>query len=322
MKGKKSTTFLGRLFYAIIPNRDSKSITFHFTKANASEGKSVARGLPHFIRDFFQLDPAFFCTSTALTEAMEGDWNFTSRKFLSAQEKMEIDRLEDMDEEVNAVPISFISKEHQQALAMDDDEVSAETRLTKEDAAPTPAILINDAVDDQSDMTGSTRESKARKYAAVAVKEVINEYSGTIFNMSTDLEQKDDRIAQLEMMLKNMSNAPVDGTKESPILMTTGPNKGKEDSSPLDEDNSLLSFASSSDSDTTDMSPKTSNETEVIEQYGPDTQLTTQTNREKRKLSLDDDGSQDDTSRSTRVKTSLPTKMDTKTSSSDEANSL
>ena len=108
MKAKKPTTFLGRLFYAIIPNRDSKSITFHFTKANASEGRSVARGLPQFIHDHFQLGPAFFRTSEALTEAMEGDWNFTTRMLLSAQEKIDVDRLDNMEEEVNAVPVSFI----------------------------------------------------------------------------------------------------------------------------------------------------------------------------------------------------------------------
>ena len=53
MKAKKPTTFLGRLFYAIIPNRDSKSIIFHFTKPNASEGRSVAPGLPQLFVNIF-----------------------------------------------------------------------------------------------------------------------------------------------------------------------------------------------------------------------------------------------------------------------------
>ena len=123
---------------------------------------------------------------------MEGDCNFQTRKFLSAQEK--IDRLDDIEEEVNAVPTPFISKDHQKALVMDDDEVSVETRLTKENAAPTPTITLNNGVDDQSKMTGSTRESKAKRYADEAAKEVINDYSGTILNMSSDLGKKDDRI--------------------------------------------------------------------------------------------------------------------------------
>ena len=58
VKGKKSSTFRGRLFYAIIPDKASKTITFHYSRANSREGRSVARGLPLFIRDHFKLDPA------------------------------------------------------------------------------------------------------------------------------------------------------------------------------------------------------------------------------------------------------------------------
>ena len=94
MKGNKEKNFKGRLFYAIIPNRDTKCITFYFTKANALEGRGVARGLPLFIRDYCKLDPAFFCSSEALTDAMEGSWTFSTRQFLTGQEKMEIDRLD------------------------------------------------------------------------------------------------------------------------------------------------------------------------------------------------------------------------------------
>ena len=59
LKGKNITKFKGRLFYAIIPDNFNKTIKFHFTKANAREGRSVARGLPCFIRDHFGLDPDF-----------------------------------------------------------------------------------------------------------------------------------------------------------------------------------------------------------------------------------------------------------------------
>ena len=335
MKAKKPTTFFGRLFYAIIPNKDSKTITFHFTKANASEGRSVARGLPQFIRDHFHLEPAFFCTSTALTEAMEGDWTFETRKFLSAQEKLEIDRLDDMEEEVNAVPVEFISKDHQAALALDNDDYSAETRLTKGDAAPTPAIVLNSTADAQSEMTNSTRESKAKRYADAAVKEVANEYSGTILNMTADIDQKDDRIAQLEMMLNTMRNTTIHGTAESPIEMetennihgaeklTTDMDKENDDdnntSLNTEEDNTLLSFSDSS-SESQDNISEDSN-TDHIQEPENVTQIVKYTTREKRKLDLDEDSSVDDTSRSTRAKHSL-TNIDGKPSSSEEAASL
>jgi len=197
IKGKTSSTFKGRLFYAIVPDKIMKTVTFYYSRANYTEGRSIARGLPLFIRDHFILDPAFFCTSEAITDALDGDWNFELRKFLSSDERIERENLDLMEDEVNAEPEVFISKDHQRALAMDDDdEVSIETRLTKGDAAPPAA-----SNDDLSDMTGSTRESKAKAYADSAVKEVAAQYSETITNMSTDLGAKEDKIAQLEIML-------------------------------------------------------------------------------------------------------------------------
>ena len=84
IKGKRTTKFKGRVFYAIIPHKSSWS--FYFTKVNYQEGRSIARGLPLFIRDHFKFDPAFICSSEAISLAMEGDWNYNNRKFLSAAE--------------------------------------------------------------------------------------------------------------------------------------------------------------------------------------------------------------------------------------------
>jgi hypothetical protein len=134
---------------------------------------------------------------------MDGDWDYATRKFLSAQEKLEVDRLDDLEDEANAEPVVYISKDHQRALALDTDEVSVETRVTKGDAAPPPALL-DGKEDELSAMTGSTRESKAKRYADEAVKAVAAEYSGTILNMNSDIGQKDDRIAELEMLLLSL----------------------------------------------------------------------------------------------------------------------
>ena len=224
IKGKKSTTFKGRLFYAIIPDKVMKSVTFYYSRANYFEGRSVARGLPLFIKDHFLLDPAFFCTSEAITDALDGDWNFESRRFLSSDERIERERLDLMEDEVNAEREVFISKDHQRALAMDeDDEISVETRLTKGDAAPPAATT-----DDVSEMTGSTRESKAKAYAESAVNEVAKQYTATISTMNSDLGAKEDKIAQLELLLSRL-------TKTSPtetdvlIEVDNNHNLGEED---------------------------------------------------------------------------------------------
>ena len=72
IKSKKNTTFKGRVFYAIIP--DKEAFTFYFTKANFHEGRSIARALPLFIQDYFKLNPAFICRSGSIAQALEGEW--------------------------------------------------------------------------------------------------------------------------------------------------------------------------------------------------------------------------------------------------------
>jgi hypothetical protein len=178
------------------------------------EGRSVARGLPLFIRDHFKLDPEFFCSSTALADALNGNWDFEKREFQTLEEKVEHDRLDDLENEMNAEQEIFISKEHQMAMALDDDIILVKTRLTKGDAPP-PLIANStddgpdkDATnDDLSELTGSTRESKANRYAANAVKEVALQYTDTIALKDADLDEKEDRIARLEAELKRMNTA-------------------------------------------------------------------------------------------------------------------
>jgi hypothetical protein len=199
IKSKKNTTFKGRVFYAIIP--DKEAFTFYFTKANFHEGRSIARALPLFIRDYFKLDPAFFCSSGAIAQAMEGVWDYKTRNFLSATEKIEDDKLDVIESLALAEKDTFISKEQETAMALEADNISIETRLTKNDAAPT---LLNDEV---SEMTGSTRESKAQAYADKAAKAVAAQYTDTICNLNTDIGAKDNKIAQLELMLKKLKNS-------------------------------------------------------------------------------------------------------------------
>ena len=55
-------------------------------------------------------------------------------------------------------------------------------------------------------MTGSTRESKAKAYADKAVKEVAAQYTDTISNMKNDIGAKDEKIAQLELLLQQLKN--------------------------------------------------------------------------------------------------------------------
>ena len=99
VKRKTSKSFKDRLFYGIIPDDSSKTITFYCSRANYAEGRSIARALPLFIRDYFKLEPAFFCSSDSLTVSLNGDWNFLTRVFQTAEEKPKNEGLDNMENE-------------------------------------------------------------------------------------------------------------------------------------------------------------------------------------------------------------------------------
>ena len=86
-------TFRGRLFYSIFPDKIKKIVTFYYTRANATEGRSVTRGLPLFIQDYFKLYSSLFCNSGALPKALDSEWNYAEHKFLLTDDNMEAERL-------------------------------------------------------------------------------------------------------------------------------------------------------------------------------------------------------------------------------------
>ena len=84
---KVTEKFCGKLFYAIIPNQNSKSVTFYFSKVNSDEARDSTSGLFLFVRDYFKLDPGLFCLSDAMTTSLEGFWDYDYKSFLAAKEK-------------------------------------------------------------------------------------------------------------------------------------------------------------------------------------------------------------------------------------------
>ena len=87
IKSGGTEKFRGRLFYAIIPNQKKKLVTFYFSKVNSEETRSIARGMPLFIRDHYKLESTFFCGSNEVAECMEGEWDYIKRSFLTRDEK-------------------------------------------------------------------------------------------------------------------------------------------------------------------------------------------------------------------------------------------
>lgn len=143
------STFNGRLFYAIIPHLKSNKATFYYTAANYDEGRSVARGLPRFIKSYFGLDPKFFCSSKFLAEAKQVSWSASRRSFLTMEEKLEDKKLDSLETMVTATKPVFISKDHQRALAINENDAASEdSKLTKGDAtAPAGSVSSETGAD-------------------------------------------------------------------------------------------------------------------------------------------------------------------------------
>ena len=96
---------------------------------------------------------------------MEGEWNFSERTFLTLEEKDEKEKFAHLIDTVTVVKEKYISKAHKTAMCTENDDVeSIDTRLTKDDEAPPEATSTTN--DDISNLTGETRESKAKAYAA------------------------------------------------------------------------------------------------------------------------------------------------------------
>ena len=113
---------------------------------------------------------------------------------MTAEEKEEHEKLETLENEMTATREIFISKDQQRALAQDGDTVfSVESRLTKGDVAPPQAD--NSIV---SALTGETRESKAKAYAAEESKKIAAQYVGTISALNSKFKESDKKVETLQ----------------------------------------------------------------------------------------------------------------------------
>ena len=100
-----------------------------------------------------------------------------------------------------ATNVQYISIDHRRAMATENDNVSLdESRLTKHDEAPRQAMREDDPNSTISDLSDdnskSTSESKAKRYADKAVKQVAAQYNDTIENLNGELDEADEVIAE------------------------------------------------------------------------------------------------------------------------------
>ena len=101
---------------------------------------------------------------------MAGDWGFKKRILLTLEEKEEKKKFSEVEWTVTATKDVFIFESHQKALSIEGNDVQyVNIRLAKDDDAPP---IVPSKFDDLSTLTGETRESKAKGYAAAESKKV------------------------------------------------------------------------------------------------------------------------------------------------------
>ena len=124
---------------------------------------------------------------------------------MTEEEKIKYETPNEMEEQMNAKTKVYISKEHQQNLALEDDEISEETHLTKESAA-LPATTNNTfPKDDLLALTGSTRESRVKLYVDSVVKKLYHSILILLPQYNRTLEKRL-RIEELEKTLRQMQH--------------------------------------------------------------------------------------------------------------------
>ena len=251
--GTKQRTFFGRLFYAIIYNRDTRRASFYFLPANRREARSVALGLPLFIRDEFGIDPTFYCSYDKYMEAKEGLWNALDRSFLTKFEKDDEDRINLMKESLTARPVEeHISKDHARALQTDNEEVNDDdTALTKGSKNPlklpskkrpdvsTEVVDAEAASGSVSTMTGSTRTSKVVRATSKAVQIATQEFLKGQAVMQAHLKNKDITIMELMDKLRKLTDIRCETDSEDGSAVSTLGNSVADEIESEDKDASM-----------------------------------------------------------------------------------
>ena len=163
--------------------------SIYVSRSNAEEARSVTRGFDLFIRDRFQLDPAFFCSSNLLAHTLEGYWDSVKRVFLSTDEKKELDKLDGLEDEVTAKNKNMYIQRPPKCPGLKwrwRQRIKNRYPPHKRRRLPpsTPSTLSSVV----SALSGNTRESKAKVYATEGLKKVAVQHIVTISNLNEHLD--------------------------------------------------------------------------------------------------------------------------------------
>ena len=174
-------------------------MAFYYSKAKSIEGLGVSRDHPLFIRDCFKLGSEFFCSSEIVIECLQGIRCFEKRSLPTEEEKLENERLNLMEELMEAEQKINTSKDFQRTSTMENDKISMEPRLNKSDTSPSPVVYQNNG--DMFNIMSSTQESKAKACVAKEIKIVAKACVETIDTLNSKLDKETITNQQLQNKL-------------------------------------------------------------------------------------------------------------------------
>jgi hypothetical protein len=221
-KNKSGKEIFGRLFHSITPSADPQCYTVSFFNVNMKEASSVIAALPLFIESEYQISATTFCRTIFLESAKAGKWNSETRVFLS-QEDLAMDAMLEQIVELADAPAAeiVISSDHQRAMAMTEDD--ADTQVTDlRGKAPTPLQKDDDAM---SELTGSTRTSKADRLSDEKVAAVTKQHLVAMDEQAERYAFLEDQIAILmaatqEPPTTNTNTLTPDSARHAPHTTT------------------------------------------------------------------------------------------------------
>ena len=249
-----------RLFLSIdeTVKRGVSGFQFTYHRFVAQEAEQVAAHLPLYVRAVLKTDPVCCCMQSYVE--MYSDWTWDKRKNLSCNKESE-----DMEKVVQDLKFlsndelnisdtqdgesnSITEREYNRINGKDDETMAT---LVNPKAVPKPKQFASTAstASNVSELTGSTTESKAQRYASRAVKEVSDQYRKEMQRQKEQFAQQCNKQQQaLQMMMKQCEASGMDTSKITSLLNSSDSDENTSQQSGQDSGRETGKHSSSSDS--------------------------------------------------------------------------
>ena len=249
----KILSFYGNLFYAIIPNYETNLTTFQYLESNEEEAESVLNALTLFVEEHFNLrkeQAESYCRSKHIAKARNGTWDYELRSFKTdrdIKEEIFFENLQLLTQSKEQLQTQqkeqYIDPDHQRMLTgkgMDNDSIC--TNLHQKDnnnqnqEETEVEIMETESQNDQAQTekeketsqsttssitsinTGSTKSSKAKRYADVARKEMTHQMILKQREHEEEMRKRDEQYKKMEQQLQQLLALQANTPKPNEVI--------------------------------------------------------------------------------------------------------